>query len=81
MEDAQGSSLAKCRTHVGTRTGQSLMTAGHRVYYTSDEEIDEMLHTSERACSITADATDGANNVIPGWSSSSALGVYHGFFK
>jgi hypothetical protein len=32
----------------------------------------------DRACRMTADAADSANNVISGSASSSALGVYHG---
>ncbi len=48
----------------------SVNSAGYTINYAPD--------ASERACSITADATDGANNVIPGSASSSALGVYHG---
>ena len=43
---------------------------GYTISYTPD--------SSDHACSIKAEATDSANNVIDGSSSSSALGVYHG---
>lgn len=43
---------------------------GYTISYTPDSH--------ERACPMTADAADGANNVIPGVASSSDLGMYQG---
>lgn len=43
---------------------------GYTISYTPDSH--------ERACPMTADAADGANNVIPGVASPSDLGMYQG---
>lgn len=48
----------------------SVSSQGYQISYTPD--------SSARACPMTADATDGSNNVIHGPSSSSDLGVYNG---
>ena len=43
---------------------------GYTISYTPDSR--------ERACPMTADAADSANNLIPGVASSSDLGMYQG---
>ncbi len=48
----------------------SVSSQGYAIGYAPD--------SLDRACPMTADAADSANNVIPGSASSSALGVYHG---
>lgn len=48
----------------------TVSSQGYTISYTPD--------SPDHACPMTADATDGANNVIPGGAASSDLGVYHG---
>jgi hypothetical protein len=48
----------------------SVSSTGYAISYTADSH--------ERACPLTADAVDGANNVISGVAASSDLGVYYG---
>jgi hypothetical protein len=48
----------------------SVSSTGYTISYTADSRA--------RACPMTVDAADGANDVIPGVATTSDLGVYHG---